>query len=151
MRDVISISRRILLHPKLRDRYIAFIEEAEERLNITLRMAQGLRTFAEQDAVYAQGRTTPGKIVTYSPAGTSYHNYGLAGDEVIVRKDGSIDWNYDYNKIVPFAEKYDLQCGINFPHKDSDHFEDKMGLNWRDMLHKYQMKDFIPGTIYINI
>jgi peptidoglycan L-alanyl-D-glutamate endopeptidase CwlK len=39
-----------------------------------------LRTFHQQDALYAQGRTAPGPIVTNARAGESRHNYGLAFD-----------------------------------------------------------------------
>ena len=43
-----------------------------------------LRTQAEQQALYAQGRTAPGHIVTNAQAGQSAHNYGLALDFVPV-------------------------------------------------------------------
>ncbi len=38
------------------------------------------RTFEEQDATYAQGRTEPGSIVTWVQGGGSWHNYGCAVD-----------------------------------------------------------------------
>lgn len=50
------------------------------------------RTNAEQDALYAQGRTTSGAIVTNARAGQSAHNYGLAIDIVPV-VNGKPDWN----------------------------------------------------------
>jgi peptidoglycan L-alanyl-D-glutamate endopeptidase CwlK len=37
------------------------------------------RSGAEQDALYAQGRTTPGSIVTRAKAGQSRHNHTLSG------------------------------------------------------------------------
>ena len=40
-------------------------------LNIDIRVTQGLRTVAEQEELYAQGRTTPGKIVTNCRGGQS--------------------------------------------------------------------------------
>ena len=42
----------------------------------------GNRSWAAQDALYAQGRTTgkPGKKVTNAPAGFSNHNFGIAVD-----------------------------------------------------------------------
>lgn len=43
----------------------------------------GLRTITEQRKLYAQGRDTPGKIVTNAPGGYSFHNYGLAWDFVV--------------------------------------------------------------------
>lgn len=43
----------------------------------------GTRTFAEQSALYAQGRTKPGPIVTRAKPGWSVHNYGMAIDFVV--------------------------------------------------------------------
>lgn len=149
MKDQTSIQRIAQLHPDVREGFQNFITDAENALNITIRIVQGLRTFAEQDALYAQGRTKPGNIVTYSPAGTSYHNYGLAVDVVPIDETGKMNWNYDFKKLVPFAEKYGITWGGNFPHPDLDHFENKKGFNWRDLLHKRQINDFILGTDYV--
>lgn len=51
-----------------------------------------LRSSAEQTALYAQGRTAPGHIVTDAKAGQSAHNYGLALD-VVPMVNGKPDWN----------------------------------------------------------
>lgn len=47
---------------------------------ITIKVIGGTRSYAEQDALYAQGRTAPGKIVTKARGGESNHNFGLAFD-----------------------------------------------------------------------
>lgn len=54
-------------------------------------MTEGVRTKARQTELYAQGRTKPGKIVTWSMA--SRHLTGHAVDLVPLQDDGSIDWN----------------------------------------------------------
>ena len=41
---------------------------------------QGLRSFEQQAAIYAQGRTAPGEIVTHAPPGHSWHEFGMAID-----------------------------------------------------------------------
>lgn len=41
-----------------------------------------LRDNEAQDALYAQGRTKPGRVVTNAKAGQSWHNYGCAFDFV---------------------------------------------------------------------
>ena len=41
------------------------------------------RSSAEQDKLYAQGRTTPGPRVTNARGGQSAHNFGLAIDVVL--------------------------------------------------------------------
>lgn len=43
-------------------------------------ITDGFRTFAEQDALFAQGRTKPGPKVTKARGGESNHNYGMACD-----------------------------------------------------------------------
>lgn len=50
--------------------------------DIWLRVSQGLRTWDQQDLLFAQGRTEPGKIVTDAPGGYSMHCFGLAVDIV---------------------------------------------------------------------
>jgi len=44
------------------------------------RIISGTRTYQEQDVIYAQGRTTPGNIVTNAKGGQSNHNFGIAWD-----------------------------------------------------------------------
>ena len=51
-----------------------------------------LRTMAEQAALYAQGRTAPGAVVTRAKPGQSAHQYGLALDFVPM-VNGKPDWN----------------------------------------------------------
>lgn len=46
-----------------------------------------------QDALYAQGRTKPGKIVTNAKGGQSAHNYRVAFDFVPLNERGECLWN----------------------------------------------------------
>lgn len=41
---------------------------------------KGYRSFKEQQKLYEQGRSTPGKIITEARAGDSAHNWGCATD-----------------------------------------------------------------------
>lgn len=154
MRDPISVQRVALLHPKFIPQITAFIDDIENMTGRVFMTVQGLRTFAEQTGIFNQGRTTPGKIVTYSKAGQSYHNYGLAVDIcpfAVGGTKGGLDWNYNFSIIRNIAVKHGLQCGMDFKHPDYDHFENKFGLNWKQMEEKYNAKDFIHGTMFINI
>lgn len=150
MKDAISIDRLNLLHPKVIPIFKKFIEDAETGLGITLRIAQGLRTIDEQNALYAQGRTAKGNIVTNAKGGSSYHNYGMAVD--LLRMDGkAADWNYDMKKLLPYMPA-GMVWGGNFKSiKDKPHFEFTFGNNWKVLLAKYNAKDFISGTTYVNI
>jgi len=154
MRDPSNLPRINLLHPKVANLFRQFIDKSEEQLNITIYVVSTLRTFEEQQQEYNKGRTAPGPIVTWSPPGSSYHNYGLAAD-ICPFKSGAhgLDWNYDFSKLATIAAEFGITWGGNFPvgKKDPDHFENKMGYNWRDLLHKYNEKAFIAGTNYVNI
>lgn len=151
MRDKLSEARIEQLHPKVRAIFKTFIEEAEESLNVTLRIVQGMRTIAEQNELYAQGRTKPGKKVTNAKGGTSYHNYGLAIDLVEI-KNGQANWNFRYNLLKPFAKKYNLVWGGEFKTiLDRPHFELTFGNHWKVLLKKVEVKDFISGTTFVNL
>lgn len=152
MKDQHSIAAVALLHPKVREMFTGFITDAETALGITLRVVQGLRTFPEQQAIYEQGRTKPGPIVTKAQAGESYHNYGLAVDIVPLINGGKdLDWNYKFSELEPFALPYGITWGGHFSSPDLDHFENKLGHNWRDLLAMHKAGNFIEGTTYVNI
>lgn len=56
-------------------------------------VTSGLRTMAAQAALYAQGRTMPGPIVTHAKPGDSAHNWGLAIDVALQTPTG-LSWDY---------------------------------------------------------
>jgi len=73
--DSISAQRIAPLYPELSRRWTA-IDAILVDQGIAARVTAGLRSWAEQNALYAQGRTAPGSIVTYAQGGQSWHNYG---------------------------------------------------------------------------
>lgn len=126
-KDKISIDRLSKLHPKVRATFTAFIVAAETELNTTIRVTHGLRTIAEQNAFYAQGRTTPGDIVTNAKGGSSYHNYGLAID-VVEMVNGKPNWAFRYEKLKPIADRMGIVWGGTFKSiVDKPHFEISFG------------------------
>ena len=66
------------LHPAIRWKASDFIKEANKVSDVKVIIAQGLRTFEEQDELYAKGRSKSGDVVTNAKGGESNHNYGLA-------------------------------------------------------------------------
>lgn len=68
-----------------------FIQDEADRVAFAhgkrARVSQGLRTFAQQNALYAKGRTAPGNIVTYVQGGYSWHNWGAAIDLAVFTED----------------------------------------------------------------
>jgi len=83
-----SYSKRTLenlsgLNRKFRVKAEAFLAAAQPILakhGVTAEVISGLRSWQQQAALYAQGRTKPGRIVTKARPGSSWHNYGLAID-----------------------------------------------------------------------
>jgi peptidoglycan L-alanyl-D-glutamate endopeptidase CwlK len=162
--DKITEQRIALLHPKIREEVKKLVIEANSAISskLTIRIVQGLRTITEQDALYAQGRTAPGKIVTKAKGGSSYHNYGLAIDFAFLIDGKEISWDtvkdWDGDKVADWLEvvKIFLKAGYgwggNFKSiKDFPHLEKTFGYTWQQLLAKYNKKDFIPGTTYVNI
>lgn len=178
MSDKVTLDRIQLLHPKVRDEVKnIYLNEIIPALSgrAICRFAYTLRTFAEQDALYAQGRTrlfdANGKrlgVVTKAKGGQSIHNFGLALDIVLLKdtngdgtfesaswedtvdfdKDGRADWM----EVVSILKKNGWIWGGDWKSfKDKPHFEKTFGHTWRTLLPKHQSRDFIPSTNYVNI
>ena len=151
MKDQISEQRIKVLHPKARAIFKSFIEEAEQTTGKTFRIVQGLRTIAEQNELYAQGRTKAGNIVTNAKGGSSFHNYGLAID-IVELVNGKANWNYDYSQLHSIATKHNLKWGGTFKSiVDKPHYELSFGYTIKQLLTKYINKDFLPDTEYVNL
>lgn len=83
MRTKRTIENLGSLNKKALAKFEPFLKEAEIFLSTqgaTLEVISGLRSWAAQAALYARGRTKPGRIVTKARPGSSWHNYGLAID-----------------------------------------------------------------------
>jgi peptidoglycan LD-endopeptidase CwlK len=134
------------LHPSVRNEAKQIIKECDTALSgrAKVRITQGLRTFEEQDALYAIGRTKPGKKVTNAKGGKSIHNYGFAIDicliidNKIASFDTAKDWDNDkiadWFECVKIFAKHGWEWGGNWKtFKDLPHF-DKRGYNdWRKL------------------
>jgi peptidoglycan L-alanyl-D-glutamate endopeptidase CwlK len=145
MKDQKTIERIQLLHPKLRDEALEMYDEIVDALtgSAACRFAYTLRTFAEQDILYAQGRSKPGKVVTNAKGGQSYHNYGLAIDIVLlidkdkngsfetaswdVRTDFDKDAKADWMEVVQIFKRYGYEWGGEWKFKDDPHFQKSFG------------------------
>lgn len=161
MKDQISIERVKQLHPKVIERFKAFIDEIERVFNTTFRVVQGFRSFAEQDVIFNQfkdGKDNDGdgKIdesdekVTKVRGGLSCHNYGLAID-IVEMKNGKPNWKFDYSKLESYAQKYGIKWGWRLWGFDNDHFHVDFGFKVKALLHRYSEGDLIQGTHFLNL
>jgi peptidoglycan L-alanyl-D-glutamate endopeptidase CwlK len=65
------------LLPAVRPISRALVQKAAQSGN-QIKIISGLRTWAEQDELYAQGRTKPGSKITNARGGYSNHNFAIA-------------------------------------------------------------------------
>ncbi|MDI1278039.1 M15 family metallopeptidase [Methylobacter sp.] len=98
------------LHPHVAALCHAFISACAQR-SIDVIITSTYRDNESQAALYAQGRTKSGPIVTNAAAGQSFHNYRLAFDFCPV-VNGKAVWS----DIATFK-----QCG---------YIAEKLGLEW---------------------
>jgi len=94
-----------------------------------VKITETLRSSAEQDALYAQGRTAPGKIVTYAQGKDyeSFHQWGLAFDFIRDVKGREYD-NSDgfFDAVGRIGKSIGLSWGGDFKTIKGDlgHFQD---------------------------
>lgn len=129
------------LHPDVYARAASFILAAKKLaapLGLDVKCICGLRTWAEQDALYAKGRTAPGKIVTNAAAGHSNHNFGIAFDIGIFRGKEYCDEHPLYNELGTLGKSLGLEWGGDWKFCDEPHYQLRpawaKGMTERDML-----------------
>lgn len=168
--DNITLQRIDRLHPLLREEAHAIFREINEALKgrAICRFSYTLRTFAEQDALYAKGRTANGRVVTNAKGGHSYHNYGCAIDIVLLKDtdgngtyetaswetnvdfdgDGTADWM----EVVAIFEAHGWEWGGRWTRfKDRPHFQKTFGLSISELLYLYNKGHKDPqGYVIIN-
>lgn len=107
--------------PSLKLDIVTAINMAEAFGDGPLRVAQGYRSNEEQDALYAQGRTTPGNIVTWARGGESPHNFGFAVD--VFRIFGGSLFNPSASTVQIF-KSFGFEWGGDWAKKvDKPHFQ----------------------------
>ena len=128
MRDI------TLCHPRLQRIASAWLKACAAE-GITVAISETLRTAAEQDALYAQGRTKPGTIVTNAKGSSysSYHQWGVAFD--IYRADGRGAY-YDKDGFFSKVGKIGVALGLEW------------GGNWKSIVDKphFQLPDWGSST-----
>ena len=95
---------------------------------IDVRVICGLRTNAEQDALFAQGRTKPGRIVTHAAGGQSWHNYGAAFDVGIFAGSEYLGASPLYREVGKLGKSLGLEWGGDWKFVDEPHFQ--LRPNW---------------------
>jgi len=131
----LSAERLAKLHPVVTLRGRCMVDLCAEA-GLALLVTQGLRTWAEQDALYAKGRTVAPvgqkHIVTKAKGGQSWHNFGLAFDIVVLDSVGKADWDSSHpgwRKAAQLGKSVGLEWGGDWRgFKDLPHFQYTGGL-----------------------
>lgn len=103
---------------------------------------EGLRSWDKQDVLYQQGRTTPGKVVTWALPGSSWHQYGMAADFVLdsmperpgmqwawdLKSDLNHDGRRDWEQMAQIAVQCGLESGWYWRTPDPPHVQHRFGL-----------------------
>jgi peptidoglycan L-alanyl-D-glutamate endopeptidase CwlK len=126
------------LLPPVKERVEAFISDCHSN-GIDLLVTSTYRDSESQDALYAQGRTTAGYIVTNAKGGESYHNYRCAVD-VVPLVNGKPVWSTGgldgalWAKVGEIGERNGLDwAGRWQTFKEMAHFQYTGGLTLADL------------------
>jgi len=97
---------------------------------INVKVICGTRTYEEQAALYAKGRTVPGDKVTNARPGYSWHNFGVAWDFVVFDDRGQPLWDSPLmERCGRIGEELGLEWGGSWKgFKDKPHLQLKMGI-----------------------
>jgi len=125
------------LHPKVQPLFKKWILECQflaKSLGYEYKAISGNRSWEEQSKIYAQGRTSPGKVVTNAKPGFSNHNFGIAVDMGVFKDGKYLDGSKPseaeafHRKAAELAAKFNLEWGGSWKSfKDYPHFEWKTG------------------------
>jgi peptidoglycan L-alanyl-D-glutamate endopeptidase CwlK len=112
------------LHPYVAGLCKRFIAGCRKE-GIEVLITSTYRDMETQAEIYAQGRTTPGRIVTRAKPGQSWHNFRLAFDFVPIR-NGKAMWNdaRTFKRCRQIGERLGLE-GLDF---EMAHLEFRGGL-----------------------
>ncbi|MFO1418212.1 MAG: M15 family metallopeptidase [Methylotetracoccus sp.] len=111
------------LLPNVRPIARALVQKAA-LAGITIKVISGLRTYAEQDELYAQGRTKPGPKVTNARGGYSNHNFGIAFDVGFFEGGKYLSESVKYKAVGALGTDLGLEWGGNWKTiVDQPHFQ----------------------------
>ncbi len=124
--DAASEANLAKINPQVANRIRSMAADLRAQ-GIKISATSSYRSFAQQNALYAQGRTKPGPIVTKAKGGQSLHNYGLAVDVVPLGANGQPNWNVPnstWQKIGAAGKKQGLEWGGDWKgFVDRPHFQ----------------------------
>ncbi|MCP5282260.1 MAG: M15 family metallopeptidase [Rhodoferax sp.] len=133
------------LQPQVRPLARALVQKAA-RNGIQIKVISGLRTYAEQNALYAQGRTQPGRKVTNARGGYSNHNFGIAFDVGVFEGTRYLGESPKYKAVGALGMELGLEWGGSWKSiVDEPHFQLRPA--WATDLSERQMLAQLRGFV----
>uniref|UniRef100_UPI00403F81C5 M15 family metallopeptidase n=1 Tax=Niallia sp. XMNu-256 TaxID=3082444 RepID=UPI00403F81C5 len=131
------------LHPIVAEN-VEVLKQKTAAKGITIVITDEYRSFEEQDKLYDKGRRTPGRVVTHSEGGESYHNFGLAVDFALQLENGDVIWDIEYDgngngqsdwfEVAEIAKDLGFEWGGDWHRfKDYPHLQMDFGLTINDL------------------
>lgn len=115
----------------------ALVQKAASN-GIKIKVISGFRSCAQQDALYAQGRTTPGDVVTKAKGGYSNHNFGIAFDVGVYEGAVYVGESPKYKAVGALGLELGLEWGGDWKTLiDEPHFQ--LRPDWAQELSEKQM------------
>ena len=120
---------------------------------IRIKITSGLRTYAEQDTLYAQGRSRRGNIVTNARGGYSNHNFGIAFDVAVFEGNKYLPESVKYKAVGALGTDLGLEWGGNWRTiVDQSHFQLRpvwaSNLNEKQMLAELRARADAAAPVY---
>ena len=126
------------LHPAVLKRAMAFLAECNKQ-GIEILITSTYRDHESQAALYAQGRTVPGKKVTNAKPGQSWHNHRCAFD-IVPMRHGKPVWGTagEDGKLWERVGQIGEACGLEWAgrwnkFREYAHFQHTGGLTIADL------------------
>jgi peptidoglycan LD-endopeptidase CwlK len=140
------------LQPEARP-YARTLVKRAAALGIEIKVICGLRTYSEQDALFAQGRTRPGPRVTNAKGGESNHNFGIAFDVGVFTGRNYLPTCPAYDVVGALGKEMGLEWGGDWTSLvDKPHFELRpswaAGLSGREMLAELRQRVTDQRSLY---
>jgi len=111
------------LLPEVRPLARALVHKAAA-MGIQIRIISGFRTYEAQAALYAQGRTSPGRVVTNARPGYSNHNFGIAFDVGVFEGSRYLGESPKYKAVGAMGMDIGLEWGGSWKTLvDEPHFQ----------------------------
>lgn len=150
MDDLLTRIASAKMYPPFVAKLRKLLEACAERGAIYV-PTSGIRTYEEQDVLYARGRTAPpigaGHVVTKARGGYSPHNFNVAADctrHKLAEYHGKLSPDYRdsaYDVLAEEAAKLKLEPGLRWQFKDAPHVQLPLkahGISWAMMREWYE-------------